>query len=81
MTSRTNVKIGDTVTLTVGYSEAAMATRIAGTVQNVLLIGRNCAVLVDDNGNQRSAPYLPSELSIMDDTQGFYYHKTEVLCA
>lgn len=75
--TRRNIQFGDTVTLTVGYSEAAMHTRIAGTVQDVLLIGRYCAVLVDDSGRQTSAPYLPSELGIMDEQGQFYYYQNQ----
>lgn len=65
----------------IGHSEAATFTRISGTQQMVRMIkspqdgSYRAAYLVDRHTfNPTSGPYLPGELGIMQDANGFYFY-------
>lgn len=64
--------IGEIYTVNVGWSEAAIFTKISGTIQNVLVISPYCGTLVNEAGAQISAPYLLSELGFFTDATGYY---------
>lgn len=69
---KTPVKAGDIVGRKIGYSEAAMATGIAGTKQTVRIINQYCGELVKD-GSAISGPYLLCELGFYSDAKGYFH--------
>jgi hypothetical protein len=69
---KTPVLPGDIVGRKIGFSEAAMATGIAGTKQTVRIIDQYCGEIVRD-GHAVSGPYLLCELGFYSDAKGYFH--------
>ena len=74
------IKPNEPAAVQIGFSEAAMFTRIAGTVQVVIL--KPCSdgrtrggYILSDTGSITGGYYLTSELGIYEDQYGFYVNE------
>jgi hypothetical protein len=70
--AKTPVTIGESITVTLPYSEVCMHMKVAGKQMTVILQSPWQAQLFDQEGKPFSFPISPGEAGIMWDDKGFY---------